>query len=143
MLLRDFNYEFIIYWSHNSIISTCQVANTFINTIHEHVHKPTRFSPGQSSHILNLIFANEENMLGLENSDHIILFVSTIILITNQSYVCETSVVEIMIFIKQCWLGPTDQTWNYIFYIDSLNIYAQLSAYPSFKAHWKSKNLYL
>ena len=103
----DFNYKFVIHWSHNSIISTCQVANTFINTIHDcylfqHVHKPTRFSPGQSSHILNLIFANEENMLGLENIDHIILFVSNIILITNQSYLCETSVVEIMIFIKQC-----------------------------------------
>ena len=85
LICGDFNIPQIDWASSFCQAPELHYAHRFLNIIHncllfQHVLQPTRFREGETPHILDLLFTNEEGMVsgltylpGLGKSDHIIL----------------------------------------------------------------------
>ena len=82
LICGDFNYP-EIDWIHESVVETTETIQPFIDTIQscyllQHIFGPTRFKDGNEPRLLDLVFTNEEGMIGniiqnpgLGGSDHI------------------------------------------------------------------------
>ena len=82
LICGDFNYP-EIDWIHESVVETTETIQPFIDTIQscyllQHIFEPTRFRDGNEPGLLDLVFTNEEGMIGniiqnpgLGESDHI------------------------------------------------------------------------
>ena len=82
LICGDFNYP-EIDWIHESVDETTESFQPFIDTIQscylrQHIFEPTRFRDGNEPGLLDLVFTNEEGMIGniihnpgLGESDHI------------------------------------------------------------------------
>jgi len=85
LICGDFNYSGIDWDNLSLLPSSPPIVQAFIDTTQDlylvqHVMEPTRYHPGETSHILDLVFTNEQTMInevhylpGLGCSDHICL----------------------------------------------------------------------
>ena len=68
LICGDFNYPGID-WIHESVVETTETIQPFIDTIQscyllQHIFEPTRFRDGNEPRLLDLVFTNEEGMIG-------------------------------------------------------------------------------
>ena len=90
LICGDFNMK-DINWSNMSVNPGNAHVESFIDTIQDlflfqHIQEPTRFRPGTTPSLLNLVFTNEANMInhidylpGLGNSDRANFFGTRVI----------------------------------------------------------------